>query len=145
MIGCPLLCEAVPDPCSSLVISCPGMTSSWRCSELVPEQVSQCVPSSCVTPEDFPWPPRSLSTICAHSGEGGLCHHAPKRSHVLKGGLAPPSRPHMCFKFGFDLIPYGNTACIPHKTPALYFWWCWLRIVSTFRKMVSSLIESLNH
>lgn len=90
VIGCPLLCEALSDPCSSVVISCPGVTPSCRCSELVPEQVSQCVPSSRVTPRDFSWPPHSLPTIWAPSG-GGLCHHAPKWSYTLKRGWGSTS------------------------------------------------------
>lgn len=51
-----------------------------------------------------------------------------------EGGPAPLTRPHVCFKFGFDLIPYGRTGCIPPKVPVLYFWWCWLRIASTLQK-----------
>ena len=53
-----------------------------------------------------------------------------------EGGPAPPSRPHVCFKFGFDLIPYGSTVCIPPEVPALYFLWCWPRIVSTLQNSV---------
>lgn len=53
---CPLLHDTVSDPCSIVVISCSDMTPSWRCSELVPEQMSQWAPSPCVTPRDFPQP-----------------------------------------------------------------------------------------
>lgn len=86
MIRCPLLCEAVSHPCSSMMISCPGMTPFWRCSALVPEQVTRCVPSSCVTPGDFPQPPGSLFTVYAPTSKGGLCDHAPKWSYALKEG-----------------------------------------------------------
>lgn len=34
-VMCPLLCEAISAHCSRMVTSCPGMTLSWRPSELV--------------------------------------------------------------------------------------------------------------
>lgn len=40
----------------------------------------------------------------------------------------------MCLRFGFDPIPYGSAVYIAPKVPALYFWWPWLRIVSTLQE-----------